>query len=675
MRAIKIAALVVGGLIGLLVLLAIVVALWIDPNDYRGEIEKRAAQATGRPLHIGGKLDLKLFPWIALQVSDVSLGNPAGYGTEPFLTVKHADVGVKLLPLLHKELEVRRITLEGLAVNLVSRSDEENNWKDLGKSEEPATAGPAVERASVAGVDIKDASLNYRDEVEKSLSRLTHLNVKTGALGGTDPVPLHMDFDYDDGTPDSSMHIDIDSNAHIDSARSSVELRELKLKGRAGAGKDGTAFNVSAPVLAIDWKNETLAPAALTVQYGELPLRVTAAGEKILSNRVITGKIDMERVSPRDLMKSMGMEAPKARDPKALTALAMNAQYRLTENALALSNVALDLDDSHIRGTLGIDDLDTKALSFDITVDAIDVDRYREPEAKPGAPQAAAPPADLPHDAIRDLKAKGLMRIGRLKVADVQLTEVRLPVDAADGVVKLEPQAKLFGGGYDGNIQLDARSPKVRMTMNDHLRNVDVGTLANAAFKSKRLAGRGDANIALNGLGKTDTELLKSLAGKFDLNVREGAVNGVDLWYELRRAVALVKRTAAPTRTEPVRTPFKTMAGSATLSGGVVRNDDLRIDMDYIKASGKGTLAVESKAVNYRLVTEVYKLPEGSEGAAMADIKALEIPVSVTGTLSDMKIRPDVGDLLEAKVRKEVDKHKDVLKKKLDKKLQNLFDR
>ena len=53
-------------------------------------------RATGRPLKIGGQLDLKLFPWLALQVSDVSLGNPSGYGSEPFLSVKRANVGVKL---------------------------------------------------------------------------------------------------------------------------------------------------------------------------------------------------------------------------------------------------------------------------------------------------------------------------------------------------------------------------------------------------------------------------------------------------------------------------------------------------------------------------------------------------------------------------------------------------
>lgn len=674
MRALRIVILVIGGVVGLLVLAAVAVLVWVDPNDYKVEIEQRAQQATGRPLHIGGKLDLKLFPWIALQVSDVSLGNPPGYGSEPFLEVGHADVGVKLLPLLRKEIQVRRVTLRGMALNLVSRSAEDNNWKDLGSQEKSApTPSEPAPRTSVAGLDVEDATLVYRDEAEKSVKRLTHLNVRTGALGSESAVPLKMDFDYDDGsTPASVMHFEAKAAVNLPTGASMVELQELELKGRAG--KEGTAFTVSAPTLSLDWKAERLAPATLTVRYGELPLKVTASGEKVFSDRIVTGRIDVTRVSPRDLMKSMGMDAPKARDPRALTAFAAGGDYRLTQNALTMSNLIVDFDDSHIRGTLGVTDLDRKALAFDLGIDAIDIDRYREPEVARGAGESA-PPVDLPREAVRELEAKGLLRIARLKVSDLELADVRLPVDASGGQVRLTPQARMFGGRYDGDVRLDARGDKLRMALNDHIRDVDLGALAKAKFDSKRLVGRGDVNFALSGAGDTDTQLLRSLAGKFDLNVRDGAIDGVDLWYELRRATALVKRTEPPTRTQPVRTPFKTLTGSATLANGVVRNEDLRMDMDYLKATGKGTLGVQSQVIDYRLVAQVYKLPAEGQASEMADVKAMDIPIAVTGTLADMKIRPDVGDLVKARVKKEVDKQKEGLKKKLDEKLKSLFNR
>ena len=137
MRAVKIAGIVVGALVGLIVLAMVAIVVLVDPNDYRDDIAKLVQQKTGRPLEIRGKLGLKLFPWIALEVNDVRLGNPPGYGSDPFLTVTSANVGVKLLPLLHKQVEVRRVSIDGLSVTLVSRSAGQNNWKDFSESKEP----------------------------------------------------------------------------------------------------------------------------------------------------------------------------------------------------------------------------------------------------------------------------------------------------------------------------------------------------------------------------------------------------------------------------------------------------------------------------------------------------------------------------------------------------------
>jgi AsmA protein len=109
---------------------------------------------------------------------------------------------------------------------------------------------------------------------------------------------------------------------------------------------------------------------------------------------------------------------------------------------------------------------------------------------------------------------------------------------------------------------------------------------------------------------------------------------------------------------------------------GVLRNDDLTADMTYLKVKGKGTFGLASQAIDYRLVTEVYKLPT-SEEAQLADLKAAEIPVTITGTLADMKVRPDVEGYLKARFKKKVDEKvdekKEELKKKLNDKLKGLL--
>jgi AsmA protein len=672
MRALKIGALLFGAIVGLGVIAAVAVILLVDPNDYRDDIEQRVERATGRTLKIDGELHLKLFPWLALQVNDVALGNPPGYGSLPFLSVKHADVGVKLLPLLRKKIEIRRIKLEAPTVGLVSRSEADNNWKDLAESEKSHESPQESEpETKIAGVDVTKATLLYRDEEKKSTTRLANLELHTGELGGDVRTPIRTEFDYDDGSPKPSIHLALEAQVRMPKESSRIEVMDLVAKG-----KD---VSVRAPALVLDTEAETLAPATLTVQYGELPLTVTAAGARLFSARVIAGRVSMDRVSPRKLMPSFDMKVPNTRDPAALTALALQTDYRLTEKALRFTGLDLNLDDTRARGTVSIDDLDSMAMSFNLAVDAINIDRYREPEVKVGAQKNAKPPTDLPIGALRKLKARGTLKIGHAQLADLKFDDIRVPVDATRGLIAVMPQARFFGGTYAGDITLDARPAKARLSLNEKVRGIDIGALASAAFESTRLTGRGDANAVLTGMGNTDEAIMASLKGRIAADVKQGAFSGVDLWYELRRALALAKRTTLPTPTEPPRTHFKALAGSATLANGVLRNDDLNVDMDYLKARGKGMLNITNQAVDYRLVAEIYKLPAEGAGAEMADLKALEIPIAITGTLAAMTVRPDVADLLKARLRKEVDKKvdkkKEELKKKLGDKLKDILGR
>src|SRR5262249_24620570 len=154
-------------------------------------IEQAVQQRTGRTLHIGGKLDLKLFPWLAISINDVALGNPQGYGQGAFLTVKQASVGVKLLPILRKQLQVSRVTVDGLTANLVSRSDSDNNWKDLSESKDNAAKSQpssSSTQAAIAGVEITNATLVYRDEAKHTATTIEHLEMHTGALGSGEKV-------------------------------------------------------------------------------------------------------------------------------------------------------------------------------------------------------------------------------------------------------------------------------------------------------------------------------------------------------------------------------------------------------------------------------------------------------------------------------------------------------
>ncbi len=110
----KLLGFLVAGIIALALLLLLGVALFVNPNDYKGRIEQQVKTTTGRDLTLQGDIKLSVFPWIALELGPASLGNAEGFGTEPFLSVQKAALRVRLLPLLHKELQVGRIEIDGI---------------------------------------------------------------------------------------------------------------------------------------------------------------------------------------------------------------------------------------------------------------------------------------------------------------------------------------------------------------------------------------------------------------------------------------------------------------------------------------------------------------------------------------------------------------------------------
>src|SRR5215212_6352053 len=120
MRPLRIAAYAAAGLIGLLIVTLVCVVIFVDPNDYRDDIEKLVEQKTGRELTLGGELKLSVFPWIALETGPASLGDAPGFGPEPFISIRQSHVGVRLLPLLRGTVEVGNVRLDGARVRMIT---------------------------------------------------------------------------------------------------------------------------------------------------------------------------------------------------------------------------------------------------------------------------------------------------------------------------------------------------------------------------------------------------------------------------------------------------------------------------------------------------------------------------------------------------------------------------
>lgn len=642
MRALKIVGYVVAGLVGLLILLLLSVSLFVNPNDFKPRIVAAVKSSTGRDLSLPGDLKLSVFPWIALQLGPANLGSPTGFGSAPFASLEHASLRVKLLPLLHKQLEIGRVEIKGLTLQLSRNAAGKGNWQGEVNAATPPAASTPAERSSQAaqlpdleGVEIKDSRITYADTV------VNKFNFSLGHVTPAAPIPASL----------------------------SLELE------RAGSPPLPVSSKFE---LTYDPARQTLNLANFTLQVSDAKLSGQVAGTRVLDAPALQGQFKLERVALRDLMTHLGITPPATRDPKALSKFALSGGFNYGQNAAKLDGLAIELDDSTLKGTAAVNNLDTLQSSFDLALDRIDLDRYlppTQPNQKAPAPVAKDAKGGASSDsALKTLDTKGTFTIGSLKVSGLTLTAAKVGVLAKDGVAQLSPiSAKLYGGDAAGQITLDSRGPVPAIKVNETLTSVDLAPLLKDFANSDRLSGHGNVTVDIAARGEDGDAITKSMVGRVSANVTNGAVQGIDLWFEINRAMALIQKQGLPSGKDSGRTQFETFKTSADLADGVATTKDLAIASQNLQVTGKGTSNLISKAINYQVQASILKSAPTGNGAPAGSLA--QIPMTVTGTMNSPSVRPDLEGIAKAQVQQQLDKHKDELKQKAAEQLKGLFGR
>jgi AsmA protein len=726
MRALKIAGFVVGGLVALIVIALALVLIFVDPNDYREDIEQFVERETGRDLTLTGDIKLSVFPWIALELGPASLGDAPGFGDEPFASIQEARVSVRLLPLLRGKVEVGNVRLVGARVRLITDEQGRNNWADLGgeddaSADESKTDTP-TELPTIAGLEVRDAAIVMENRQEKSRQTIRDFNLKTGRLQSGEPFDLETDFVFDQ-EPEMSAHVRLTANVTADLERNAHRLAkpeiDVTITGQ-GYPQKGVPIAIRADSLEADvaqelyrlvalnvttnWAGEgfpqagvpiTLAAKDFNANLAKQTLELTAldmnvagahitgalTGEEILDAPRLRGPLKLDPVSLREWLPKLGVEVPTTEDPKVLEKFSFSSNVALTKTSAELAEIVVQLDDTTAKGMFGVADFDSNALRFDLNVDRINADRYLPPPTEEPETKGEEPPTEIPVEMLRSLNARGQLTVGEAIFAGMTFSKLRLGVNARDGKVRFHPsEASMYGGQYRGDISIDATGQVARVSLDEHVSGIDFAPLFKDFFETDRVSGKGNLNLKLTGSGKTTDDIMKTLDGVLDFKVNDGALEGTDLWYEIRRARAVLRQQPVPERTGPVRTPFTALTGTGTMKNGVLTNNDLNVAMQYLKVTGQGTVDIPNDALDYRLMATVLKIPrEEADAEQMQELVDAQIPIKVTGALTDPKVRPDLEGYLKGKVKERVDQEKEKLeekvKEKLGDKLKDIFGR
>ena len=656
MRTVKIVAGLVGGIVVLFVAALLAVWLLVNPNDYKGRITAAVRQATGRELVLTGDIKLSVFPWVALGLGPASLGNPPGFGAEPFLAFQHAAVRVRLFPLLAKRLEIDRVVLDGMDLRLVKNAQGVGNWENFGKSAHPAGAegnssGGSLE--TLAGIAVTKGRVSYPGMV------LENIDLETGAFGGSAVTPVSVTLDANRGVAGESVTVNAKFDLSGELGRKRVKLEAVNFNGLLSQPGDGRPahWELHAASIDVDVTAQTAAVPAFDVGYSSAHVTGKLEATKIIDDLSVTGSVNLEPVVFREFAPRLGVALPKTRDPKAFEQLAAGSDFSYGAGGVQFEKLQITLDQTHLKGSVALTG-EPRVMKFALVVDQIDVSRYLPAES--GTSQSASPPkteaagsAPGADGGSSKLPAMdGTLSVGSLHFSPLEFSNVRLTLGSKDGVVHLFPSlAQIDGGSYSGNITLDQRGAVPSLSMDEHLSGVDMAQLAAGTSYKGRVSGRGMVNLKATARGAALDAVMRTLNGHFDANLANGALEGVDLGYVIGQAQALLNHGSAPAESRPPRTQFDAFKMSAEITNGIAKTTDLVISSPVLKVTGQGSANLVNKGIDFQMLASVLKAP----GASAADI-----PVKVSGTYTDPTFRPDVQALAKGALK---DKIKDALKK------------
>ena len=396
---------IIFGLLGFLVLLLVLAIVLLpviyDTEDIKQAVTKGVNEQTGRELSIDGELEFAVFPYLAVEVNDLLLSNAEGFGDTPFASAKQMKVAVALLPLIRKELVAGEVLLSGMQINLAVDKQGRNNWEDLVDAEDGAPAssgqnGNPFANQKIAGLTIQNTLIELRDQQAGTHYRLGDFDMKTGALGETGPVPVEISMLLEDLVAKTSMGVDLASDATVDMGQRIISLDNLVADVTVQAEGISKTVAINAPLLQADLNAETLAINAFT-----------ANAPGIVASGKVTG----------------------------------------TSDRLELKNFEMQMDDSQFTGEMGIHNFDAPMISFDLAVDAIDLDRYMTPAE--GGTGGDNEDVTIPGEDLKGLDVDGTLRAGALTMAGFDLSNAELGVRIKNSKLRLHPfSADFYGGHY-----------------------------------------------------------------------------------------------------------------------------------------------------------------------------------------------------------------------------------
>jgi len=684
LRIIRASLYTIAGIVGLALIGLAVFLLTFEPNRYKAQIQSYVNQKTGRALTLEGDLQVAIYPNLGASVGAASLSERDR--AEPFASIESAHISVALLPLLRGQTIVNGVDIVGLKLNVERSRQGQLNLEDLlGKSDHERSIKASTQNQTaarqpltfdVARVRLEKATLAYKDLGSGLHLVLHNLRLQTGRLAPGSEGDLTFSTDLTSASPKAALRVSIKTAYTIDQALERVSLSNTSLdaQGELAGLKDLQAQLRTTATLSRAEPSMTLGQTQLTTsargQTGAIKANFSSPGitwrkdslqsdaaeltaninhdKTTISTTVLTKQwqVNKQRVSVSSLATDITVKSPSW-DALGLVIKANGkAQADLGKQTWALNLIGA-LDGGPLKLSIDGRGFDKPALGFDVELAAINLDRYSTLPAKTsavGSPGAVSATQAFDLSALRAVNAKGRVQLQSLKIRDINIRQINAVVNLAEGRLDVSPHsAELLGGRTEGSLSINSANNQFQLK--ETATGISLQALTQALMGQERVSGRGNLSLDLSANGATPEQVKRTIRGTANLIVRDGSVKGVDVGAILRNAQAALGRTSPATGQTSGSTDFAEASASATISNGIATNKDLSIKAPLFRLEGSGTVNIPESRLDYSTRVAIVETSHGQDGAELAGLRGLTVPLRISGTFDQLSYRIDMAAL------------------------------
>ena len=332
------------------------------------------------------------------------------------------------------------------------------------------------------------------------------------------------------GTFNLGAHADI--KKELANTKFNLDLAETKLNGDidvSGFKKQNIKFNLTADKLDLNKLLGTSSnKTAASTKTNSKPANLSA-----LSNMTLDGKLNIGSIV-YDKYRVSGL----------------NVGIKADGQKLALNGLNVKVDDSQIKGNVGISNFAKPLYTFDLDIDQVDIDKYAVSAPATTKETSSNKPLDL--SALKALNAEGAIRVGSLKYGKTKASNININLKGNGEKLSVSPfSAKVDDSqinaslgitqfsnpvfSFDVNIdRLDADKYISKSNANNNTAKSNADTPIDLSAL-KKLNATGQAKIGWLKLANVKTENvnlgLKASDGvatlsPFSANLYNGSMNG-----------------------------------------------------------------------------------------------------------------------------------------------------